>query len=286
MNLYKFASFLILPTVFLITACNRGAEPSAIETTRSRYQDDLFTAVAVTPDLAYGSAVTYTGDTQTLLLDLYEPAGDTNSQRAVIIWIHGGGFVNGTRTDPDLVALSRRFAMKGYVTVSIDYRLVSEAQYYLNLPAAMRAAMQDAKSAIRWLRANQARYRLDPQRIAIGGSSAGAYTALLAAYLADEGTGPEPDIASAVGAVIDLWGALPDPAIMQPGAAPLIIIHGTADTIVPFVNAEKLAARARLESIPYGFYPLEGAEHGPWQYSEQIIAWITPFLLRYLIKAE
>ena len=79
------------------------------------------------------------------------------------------------------------------------------------------------------------------------------------------------------------WGGLADITAMENGEAPLIIFHGTLDPVVPFALAEQLEARARAVSVPFEFHPLVGAGHAAWEFMEQFIAWITPFLYQHLI---
>lgn len=266
------------------TACQRDSAADDRLFPEGRYREDVFSAVNVSSGLAYGSAVDSTGRVYTLLLDLYEPADDTVSRRAAIVWIHGGAFISGSRTTAPMVELATRFAKKGYLTVSIDYRLATPEQFELDPWPVMRDAMFDAKAAVRWLRANSDRYRIDSERIAVGGSSAGAYTALHSAYVEAEGDSGNAGLSSQVGAVVDLWGGMDDVNAMERGEAPLIIIHGTLDPVVPFALALQLAARAQALDVPHELHPLPGSGHAPWQFMEQFITWTTPFLYSRLIN--
>ncbi len=113
-----------------------------------------------------------------LLLDLWKPA-DANhpALRPGLVLIHGGGFTGGSKSSGGIVALIQRYAQRGYVTASIDYRLVADdpptediARDPTNpVSRAAAAARVDAGRAVEWMRANAARYRIDPNRIAIGG---------------------------------------------------------------------------------------------------------------------
>ena len=90
-----------------------------------RYRDPVFSAVSVTSNLTYGTAVDQEGNTDTLQLDMYAPKGDTDSSRPAIVWVHGGSFCCLDKTSPELVDEATTFAKEGYVNVSINYRLVS-----------------------------------------------------------------------------------------------------------------------------------------------------------------
>ena len=116
------------------------------------------------------SDVAYAAKSPAQKLDIYLPSGGTKPY-PVIVTVHGGAFSMGDKADgqqtPMLAALDR-----GYVVVSVNYRLSAEATY--------PAAVQDVKAAIRFLRANAAEYGLDPGRIAAWGDSAGGYLAAMA----------------------------------------------------------------------------------------------------------
>src|SRR5689334_5641578 len=147
-----------------------------------RYRDEIFNNVTTTSDVTYGSAVDLSGNTVTLKLDVYQPTGDTITERPAIVWVHGGSFCCGDKTSPELIDEATTFAKKGYFNVSINYRLESPGCSAGNVTAscisAIAEAEADAKTAVRFLRTNAALYGIDVTRIAIGGSSAGAITAL------------------------------------------------------------------------------------------------------------
>ncbi len=132
-----------------------------------------------------------------LLLDLYLPQG-LPGKAPVIIFLHGGGWSGGTRTTgPDF---TRFFAQSGFAMASIEYRLTPSITFPSNA--------EDVKTAIRWLRANASTYGLDPQRIGLWGTSAGATLACVAALsprevFEGEGNLDQP---SAVQCVLDAYG--------------------------------------------------------------------------------
>jgi len=241
-----------------------------------RYVDLVFESVTRTNALKYGSAVDKpSGRTVDLLLDLYEPAGDTAARRPVFVFLFGGAFVAGDRQrEPQ--AYCEQMARRGYVAAAIDYRIKQGNIVEDGNPA----AVSDARQAVRWLRAHADAHRLDVNRVVIGGSSAGAITSLLVAYSElerGEGDGP-PDVA----AVVDLWGGLfTMVGEMTSGEPPLAIIHGTADDVVPFREAEKLRDRAAEVGIAYLFHPLADAGHAPYMPVE-LMAVVAPFLFEQL----
>lgn len=125
-----------------------------------------------------------------LLMDIFRPAGDNNTNRPALIVCFGGGFVQGDRKMADIRALAVRMAKRGYVTAAIDYRL---GMNIFNEGAAYRAVyrgLQDGRAAIRYFRANAASLGVDPNQIFIAGHSAGALIALQNAYLDRDGERP------------------------------------------------------------------------------------------------
>ena len=250
---------------------------------KTRYLSEIFNNVEITRDITFGQSTTYDGHTMVLTLDLYQPEEDDSLSRAAIVWIHGGHFTHGDKTDDAYVTFPTRFAKRGYVNISINYRIVSDAEFSANPVPAMMNAMYDAKAAVRWLRANAEQYRIDTDRIAISGGSAGGYTALHVAYYQnDEGTSGNPGYPSNVKCVAELWGGMANYLKMETGEPPLLIIHGTADTVVPYTEAEKLVARATAVGVPYELHTLQGTGHAAWQYIEDYISWIAPFFYNNL----
>ena len=115
--------------------------------------------------------IPYASQSESQLLDIYlPPEGD--GPFPTVIFVHGGAFILGEKRD-DQFLQAVGGVDRGYAVVSVEYRLAFEAQY--------PAALFDVKAAIRFLRANASRYRLDGDRFALCGDSAGAYYVLMAA---------------------------------------------------------------------------------------------------------
>lgn len=248
-----------------------------------RYLAPIFPDVRVSAGRTYGAAVpSGAAAAAPLLLDVYEPEGDTASVRPAIVWIHGGGFRGGARTAPQMVELARAFAQRGYVAVSISYRL-RPGPVLTDTLGAIIDAVHDAHAAVRWLRANATAWRVDTSRIAIGGGSAGAVTAMGVAYADEFGEGGSGNAgwSSRVRAVVNFWGSLPS-SYLEAGEAPLAIIHGTEDRTIPFTDAIALRDRATAVGLPLLFRPLEGVGHGDWRPLATYVGWIAPFLREHL----
>ena len=102
-------------------------------------------------------------------LDIYFPETPADKPLPLLIWIHGGGWAAGSKAgNPYLGQLAR-----GYVTASIEYRFSQKAPF--------PAQIQDCQAAIRWLRANAKKYSIDPERVGVGGASAGGHLSALVA---------------------------------------------------------------------------------------------------------
>jgi len=204
-------------------------------------------------------------------MDLYLPAAGAHPA-PLLIWIHGGGWRTGDKSQitgfngpsvkapkpgpcrtvvevqvPDLAEL----LAKGYAVAAVNYRLTSNPV----------AAAQDAKAAVRFLRANAQHFRLDPDRFAAWGDSAGGYSAIILGVTAgrptvfDDPRLGNAGVSAAVQAVVDDFGAselndMPGPytagedpfpyiASAKPGSIPPFrIAHGDADTVLPGAGHE------------------------------------------------
>ena len=230
-----------LTTAVVLAGCGQGSAPTAQPSVPAHS-----TAVpAAIPDGQCGDSqsgryvvesfsptpvmtVTFTGDLQA---DVYQPADDPAACRVGVIWVHGGGFTQATRNGPAEQAWGAALAGRGFVLVAIDYRLGSGEPFGLDQAtdpdrvAVVSDAIADATAAVRWLRTSASQWRVDPDRLVIGGTSAGAMTALGAAL-----TNPNDDRPSAV---VSIAGDL-DSEWVGPTHVPALLVHGDADILVPY----------------------------------------------------
>jgi acetyl esterase/lipase len=272
---------LLLAVVFGASGCLENVAPPGDGPLR--YRDAVFSDVTRTDGIVYGSAVDESGATQQLVLDLYEPSGDTVSARPAVVWVHGGSFRFGDRTSPELVDEATTLGRQGYVGVSIEYRLSSVGCSAGGAtPACLGEivdAKHDAQAAVRFLRAHATQYRIDPDRIAVAGTSAGAITALNVAYGADDpGTSGNPGQSSTVRAAVSLSGAaiLTQP---DPGEPPTLLFHGTADPLVPYAWGKATAETAQSEGLVSDLVTWEGDGHVPYvQHRAEILEQTSNFL--------
>ncbi len=255
-----------------LVGCALPAPPGAAPL---RYRDVIFPTLTITSGLTYGSAPDLSGNPVTLTLDMYQPSGDTHTSRPAIVLVHGGSFVGGHSTDSGVVRMAKNFAERGYVAVSINYRLLGDKEKCgqedppsAACVTAVLAAQHDAQAAVRWLRANAATYGVDTSRIAVGGTSAGAGTAIaVAVNSGDPGTSGNPGYSSKVGAAISISGAFPHSVAStyyDPADSPLLMFNGTADQTVPYAAAVQTATDLYTAKVPLIFEPLQGAGHVPF----------------------
>ena len=202
-----------------------------------RYRDVVFPNFGITHDLQYGSAPDLNDQPVALKLDLYQPTGDTVSQRPAIVEVHGGGFVGGDKADEGNVV--DPLVQRGFVVVAINYRLLSSGCTGSNLTPectnAAAAGINDAQAAVRWLRADAVTYRIDPNRIAIEGFSAGAIIATgVGVTWTQPGTSGNPGYSSKVNSWVSISGGLPGGELVGAGDPAGYLFSGTADTTVPY----------------------------------------------------
>tara|TARA_B100000575_G_C23121730_1_gene649253 strand:+ start:1160 stop:2329 length:1170 start_codon:yes stop_codon:yes gene_type:complete len=229
---------------------------------RLRYKNEIFNDVIKTEDVIYGNApdipfnfaFEWFTENIDLTMDIYEANGDTATNRAVIIFMHPGAFFTGNNEVDDMVALSVTSAKKGYVAVSLSYRLGYNILSSYSAIRAVYRSVQDASAAIRYLREHHIDYGIDYDNIFIWGSSAGAFAGLHLSYIEDEdrlestyGDGwADPDLGcidcegnnlthySKPNAVVSCWGAMLDINwIDEYDKIPLIMFHGSFDDVVP-----------------------------------------------------
>ena len=240
---------LILPLNNSNAAGTADVTTTLRTTTMNKTQNDYITPTY--QDVLVANVPTYNNQCKDLRLNIYKPQNATEPT-PVLIYIHGGGWATGTYSEPSaantttaaqspalsklppkvysttttgqLMANDNRSSLEvfkevvrhGITLVSIDYRLNSEAAY--------PAQIYDVKGAIRFIRAHADEYGIDPNRIAVSGTSAGAHLAVLLATTnnnpAYEGTvGGNAEYSSAVSAVVDYYGPT-DLLTMAPEMSP------------------------------------------------------------------
>lgn len=164
--------------------------------------------------------IPYSNISETQKLDIYYPNEKSDEPYPVVVAIHGGGFMMGSKTGEDVTPMLEA-VNAGYAVVSVNYRLSSEAVF--------PAAISDVKAAIRFIKANAEKYNLDANKIAVWGDSSGGNLATLVgtssddAYLNGDNT-ENMEYSSSVNAVVDWFGPmnflLMDEQFVEEGISP------------------------------------------------------------------
>ncbi len=224
-----------------------------------------------------------------LKLDLYLPRSPAANPLPVVLWVHGGGWIQGSKERCPASWL----AAEGFAVASVQYRLSTQARW--------PAQIEDCREAVRWLRCHASEHGLDPERIGVWGSSAGGH---LAALMGTLPTPPDEAVSSRVSAVCDWYGpsdllTMPANVLSEPrtradveksngakllGGAivdlpelakrasalhqvssndtPFLIMHGDADPQVPLDQSTRLHEALRQAGVESTLIVLPGAGHG------------------------
>lgn len=233
-------------------------------------------------------------------LDLYLPEKPAEKPQPLIVHIHGGGWMGGSKYPCPVVNM----VGKGYVVASVEYRFSQKAKF--------PAQIQDCQAAIRWLRAKSKDYNIDPEHVGVIGGSAGGHLCALVgtsggkkAFPAIGGNDDQPD---RVQAVCDIFGPSNFTSVMKQADddknvrnifkfntpsdpyssligvslidnkdktdavspihyvsqdnPPMLILHGTHDALVPYAQSQELADALKAKGIPVWLQTLPGSGHG------------------------
>ena len=257
---------------------------------QTRYLEEVFSSVTVESDVTYGQNYTVLFGSpllSPLTMDVYQPAGDTLTGRPLIIYLPTGSFLprylnqlpTGDKTDSATVEMCTRLARQGYVVAAVDYRkgwnaqsLVQSERTETILQAVFRG-LQDAKTAVRYFRSNEATggntYGINSNRIAVGGQGSGGYISLAygavnklselqlnkfynfdsSRFMVDtaihgdwDGFGGLPTLnynnypgySSDVNMTFNIGGAIGDTSWIEAGEVPTVSIQGVADAFAPY----------------------------------------------------
>ncbi len=295
--------YTIASALLLLISYNANAQCNG------RYQSDIYPTVDVTSNIQYGTNLDLDNNTVNLMMDIYQPQGDTAAIRPLVIFAHGGSFIGGTRTEADMVYFCTELAKKGYVCASISYRLAGSAFDLIATETTVKVvfnAIQDGKAAIRFFRKDAATtntYKIDPDQVFIGGTSAGGILGINLTYMDDvnklsaqwktwvnelgglEGTSGNPGYCSRPDGTFGFAGAIADTAWIDANDVPWYGSHAQTDNTVKYgygkplngTNPVNLFGSSLLEirlnnlGIYNHFDSYSGGDHPPFANSPSIL---------------
>lgn len=220
-----------------------------------------------------------------LKMDIYHPEPKPVKPAGAVVVIHGGGWMGGKRQDMD--RLCQEIAKRGLVAATVQYRLAPKYKW--------PAMIDDAQTAVRFLRANATKYNIDPKRIGAAGASAGGHLSLLLG--SRETNDPKPTLfanqSSRVGAVFNIFGPTDLTQDFAAGweilfasltgkkkeefppiikdfspvthitkkSAPVFTVHGSKDPLVPVIQSKRLENALKAVGVPCTTRVIEGMGH-------------------------
>jgi alpha-L-fucosidase 2 len=260
----------------------------------------LAARAAVQTDIEYGVAAG-----ESLKLDAFVPEGA--GPFPAVILVHGGGWTGGdksggARKNAYMVPMHSALEQAGFAWFSINYRLAPKHRY--------PACIDDVETAIRWVKANAAKYRIDPRRIALSGESAGGHLVQLAMVRMDESTRlaavvpfygrcdliidqkPGAELRTNLAALFGrntfddearrLMTAASPLLHLKRGLPPVLLVHGTADASVPYDQSVAWQKRSRELGLVCDFITIKDGVHGmiSWDavaptYRQDVVAWLV-----------
>ena len=311
----KNLSFTILLFIFFIVNTNAQCP--------QRYRDKVFNDVNTQLNINYGGLRPHIdGNSKQLLADLYEPKNDTASLRPLVFMVHEGGFLEipiFDRKSPNIVELSNDLAKRGYVAISAAYRLAKDPLALLSKDRMSRtviASLVDINDFICYFTEsarNGNPYRIDTSRLFMCGLSAGAVITLQGLFINDT-TELDSYFRKIVSDVsnfdnrniqeilqnkycgahilggICVSGALLDTNFIKPINTSFLLIHGTADPIIPFNFGKPFAVptlpnmygsgllfdKMKRNGIDVEFDIYPGLSHIPFMWID-IVRWFDDF---------
>jgi len=243
-------------TTVIVALCTAWALPPAASSAQqgapSEGRAQPGPRLKIERDIAFGDA-----HARPLTLDLYRP-DPVSAPTALIVWVHGSTGGDTSKVTTPVAAL----ATSGYAVASIDHRGAADR---------VEQGVADARAAVQWLRANAARFNIDPEKIGIIGHDLGGTIALMVGTQGEGATAAggavTPGSGSAVRAVVALGApsgrgqaahALAD---ITKGDPPTLLFHGTADAVVSTLESQAVVSAMKVAGVDATLELLVGATH-------------------------
>jgi acetyl esterase len=248
-----------------------------------------------------------------LRFDAHIPDG--SGPFAAVILVHGGAWVAGDRTN-NVQPLFQPLSDAGFAWFSISYRLAGDvARNPVGTAMQLGTAESDVRKAVAFVREHAAEYRVNPNKIALLGESAGGQLAAMAALRPGSDSSVQGVVAfytpSDLGTLVRTSSMIPDGVrdavkgtlfddllmagltefsplnAVSPSAPPFLMIHGTDDNVVPFAQSERFCDKLRASGVACELYPVKGGGHGirSWEslrltdYKSSMVRWLQRTLL-------
>ncbi|MEK9138441.1 MAG: alpha/beta hydrolase [Bacteroidota bacterium] len=268
---------------------------------------DLSSRYRIVPNITYAIANNFDAK-----LDLYLPWKATGPN-PTLIYIHGGGWVVGTKEGAQIQVLP--YLEMGWSVVNVEYRLAKVSL--------APAAVEDCRRALRWVMSHAKEYNLDTNKIVVTGHSAGGHLALMTGMLSASAgldTPPEwftTDVNLKVSAIINWFGITDVEDLLEgsnmkwyavawmgsmtnreeiakrvspinyvrEGLPPILTIHGDNDELVPYSHAVRLHEKLSKAGVPNQLLTISGGKHGGFTREENLKAYaaIREFLSKYVL---
>lgn len=309
---------------FLVALATNGISPVASHA-QQKEESKAKPKVELPPGITWDFDVPYIQDGDVAQrLDIYYPEKPPTEALPLIVHIHGGGWMGGSKFPCDV----RRMTAQGYVVASVEYRFSQKAKF--------PAQIQDCQAAIRWLRANAKRYHINPDKVGVVGGSAGGHLSALVGVTGGKkvfaAIGGNVDQSDAVSCVVDIFGpknfasvidqAEKDPNVknifkfntpsdpyseligaklsdkekvaavspityVDKDCPPTLILHGTHDALVPYAQSEEFAAAMTKSGASVWLQKFPGGGHGGGSFGKpSVVLLMKNFFDKYLQGAD